>query len=298
MVARSLSKQLLLPRLKKSSCLDFFPLIEGEVNRQDNGWEVPSGGKLPRTVSGEGRSRAVKSGLEGYRDGGGRPLIFKRLNLISRASSSWRQFPDLSEVFSWGLGTHQGASVLGPNWGTNLAKQLVKLIWPPENWTAINAVKWTVPVVLKIEHKANGFPTVPPQSFLSEWSHLQEHVLILWFLMGQMSDSDFEKLGTDSGSFNRRRSFFLFGECLWAACARLCAQHGHHSPFPPGGSSGAESLTGLTDLRASALTSFLSPCYYWISSVLCCMLFPGCYSAPWSLNTAWEAQWLQPSKGH
>lgn len=75
----------------------------------------------------------MKSGLEGYRDGGGRPLIFKRLNLISRASSSWRQFPDLSEVFSWGLGTHQGASVLGPNWGTNLAKQLVKLIWPPEN---------------------------------------------------------------------------------------------------------------------------------------------------------------------
>lgn len=34
----------------------------------------------------------------------GRPLMFKRVNLISKASSNWRPSPDLSGAFSWRLG--------------------------------------------------------------------------------------------------------------------------------------------------------------------------------------------------
>ena len=48
-----------------------------------------------------------------------------------------------------------------------------------------------------------------------------------------------------------------------AAGARLCAQHGQPSPFP-GRHSGAESSSGPTNPRASALTSFLSSGYYGI----------------------------------
>ena len=56
----------------------------------------------------KGRSTALKSGLKIYLGGGGRPLMFKRVNLISKASSNWKPSPDLSGAFSWRLGVKRG----------------------------------------------------------------------------------------------------------------------------------------------------------------------------------------------
>ena len=106
-----------------------------------------------------------------------RPMIFKRVNLISRASSYWKQPTDLLGVFSWSVEEAMWY-LLWHSLRTILAKQLGKRIYPPENWMTISAHKWIVPVALKIEYKMNGFPC-PPQSFVSEWLLLQEHVLIL-----------------------------------------------------------------------------------------------------------------------
>ena len=111
----------------------------------------------------KGRSKTLKSGLEIYLGGTGRPLMFKRVNLISKASSNWKPSPDLSGAFSWRLGVKMVLQL-----GDQFRQKLVKLVWPPENWTAVSAVKWTVPAVLKLERTENGFPTVPPRSLLSE----------------------------------------------------------------------------------------------------------------------------------
>lgn len=61
--------------------------------------------------------------------GWGTSLIFKRVNLISRASSNWKQSPDLSGVFSWYV-EKATWSLPGPSFGGNLAKLLVTLICP------------------------------------------------------------------------------------------------------------------------------------------------------------------------
>lgn len=88
-------------------------------------------------------------------------------------------------------------------------------------------------------------------------------MLILWFLRRQMSDSHLKTREGLEVSAIGAAPIPLLRECLWAAGARLCAQHGQPSPFP-GRRSGAESSSGPTNPRASALTSFLSTGYYGI----------------------------------
>lgn len=53
--------------------------------------------------------------------------------------------------------------LLGPKWGINYTKQLVKLISAPREMSSNHAVKLTAP-----EHKMNGFLPFVPQSFTLE----------------------------------------------------------------------------------------------------------------------------------
>ena len=91
---------------------------------------------------------------------------------------------------------------------------------------------------------------------------LQERVLVLWFPRRQMSDSHSEtREGLEVSAIGEAPS--LTQEVfIGSRCQALCS-HGQPSPFP-GRRSGAESSSGPTIPRASALTSFLSTGYYGI----------------------------------
>ena len=186
----------------------------------------------------------------------------------------WDPDPPCSSGFLLMTLSWVGSHVLAPGNDGYLGpiKQLVKLIRPPENWTAVSAVKWLYQLYWNQNIKRMVFPlSLPGPSYQRPSpagacvSPLASQEANVWFPLWEMI----------RGLSSRSSSFPLFRACLSAACARLCAQHGQPSPIPER-SSGAEALSGLTNPRASALISFLTPCYYRISSVLCGTLLFNC----------------------
>lgn len=135
MVAQSLSKQLWLPRFKKKkiSRLDFFPQIEGKVNRSDNNWEVPvvGGGSWPGLF--ERKKQGSEVWTEIYLGGAGRSLdVWESKTSFPKLFLTGNHLLTFQEHSHGGWGWRWCFS-----WGTNLGRQLVKLIWPPENWIAV-----------------------------------------------------------------------------------------------------------------------------------------------------------------
>lgn len=127
--------------------------------------------------------------------------------------------------------------------------------------------------MLKIEYKMHGVPTVPPQSFITQWPLLQGYVLILLSL--HEADIRLRLWQTRNGLevFSVEDLFTYSGTIPWLPCARLSAKHGQHSPFPLGRSSGVKTFTGLPNPKASVLISFRSMYYYYIIfSALRCVI--------------------------
>lgn len=91
---------------KKKHLLPWFLSPDRSGGEQVRQWLRGSQwvGEVGQDYFRKGRRKALKSGLELYLGGAGRPLMFKRVNLISKASSNWSPSPDLSGAFSWSLG--------------------------------------------------------------------------------------------------------------------------------------------------------------------------------------------------